>query len=447
MRVAVTGTGLSDATVVTFGGTPGTGLQVVSSTRVTVVAPARAAGTAQVRVTTPGGTSTTSPSFLYVDVSDGLVSQTPQRAEFRRDVVPNAPICLQITGTNGVPMGATGVVLNVTTVTPAAPGHVLVYPDSDGTGATPAPVGSTVNFEPGADVANAAFVELPANGKVCYVSRGGSSTVGVVLDVTGFTMPGSGIVTQASQRLVDTRSGSSHVGSVTGPVAPRTVQTVQVRGVAGVPADASAVILSAVVTNVTMPGHLRIYPAGPDVPNTSVVNYAPGKDKATATIVSLPASGKISFYSDTSLPVEVVLDVTGYVVGGSTYTAMPPKRVLDSRSGSGHLGPIPGALAAQTAYQVRLAGSGGIPADATSVVLNVVAIGPFAVGHLRIYPSTGASTVPPDVSSINYVPGRDIPNLVVVALPESGIVNLYSSMAPGGSVHLAVDVVGYVPAG
>ena len=230
-------------------------------------------------------------------------------------------------------------------------------------------------------------------------------------------------------------------------MAPRTVQTVQVRGVAGVPADASAVILSAVVTNVTMPGHLRIYPAGPDVPNTSVVNYAPGKDKATATIVSLPASGKISFYSDTSLPVEVVLDVTGYVVGGSTYTAMPPKRVLDSRSGSGHLGPIPGALAAQTAYQVRLAGSGGIPADATSVVLNVVAIGPSAVGHLRIYPSTGASTVPPDVSSINYVPGRDIPNLVVVALPESGIVNLYSSMAPGGSVHLAVDVVGYVPAG
>ncbi|WP_146848070.1 IPT/TIG domain-containing protein, partial [Cellulomonas terrae] len=389
VRVTVTGAGFSDATAVTFGGTPGTGLQVVSSTRLTVVAPARSAGAALVRVTSPAGTSTTSPSFLYVDVADGFVSQTPQRAEFRRDVAPNVPVCLQITGTNGVPVGASGVVLNVTTVAPGAPGHVIVYPDTDGNGATPAPVGSTVNFEPGADVANAAFVQLPENGKVCYLTRSGG-TVGVVLDVTGFMMPDAGIVTQASQRLVDTRS-AYRVGTVAGPVPPRTVQTVQVRGVAGVPENASAVILSAVVTNVNAPGNLRIFPAGQDVPVSSVVNYAPGKDKATATVVGLPASGKISFYSDTfapvhTSPVEVILDVTGYVVGDAVYSAVPPQRVIDTRPGSGHLGPIPGALAAGTAYQVRLPGSAGIPTGATAVVLNVVAISPSSVGNLRFYP-------------------------------------------------------------
>lgn len=447
VRVTLTGSGLSDATAVTFGGTPGTGLQVVSSTRVTVVAPARAAGAATVRVTTPAGTFTTSPSFLYVDTSDGLVSQSPQRAEFRRGVTPNVPVCVQITGTNGVPVGASGVVLNVTTVGPAAPGHVIVYPDTDGTGATPAPVGSTVNFEPGADVANAAFVQLPGNGKVCYLTRSGG-TVGVILDVTGFVMPDAGIVTQASQRLVDTRSGY-RTGTVAGPVPPRTVQTVQVRGEAGVPANATAVILSAVVTNVNAPGNLRIFPAGQDVPVSSVVNYAPGKDKATATVVGLPASGKISFYSDTfapvtTSPVEVILDVTGYVVGDTTYTAVPPTRVLDSRPGSGHLGPVPGALAAGTAYQVRLPGSAGIPTGATTVVLNVVAISPSSVGNLRFYPNKAGSTTPPAASNVNYVPGRAISNLVVVALPDDGIVNLYSEMFPGEVVDVAVDVVGYV---
>ncbi|KQY42827.1 hypothetical protein ASD18_17715 [Cellulomonas sp. Root137] len=448
VRVTVTGTSFTGATAVTFGDTPGTGLEVVSATQVSVVAPAHAAGTVPVRVTTPAGTSTTSASFLFVDVADGVVSQTPQRAVSSPAVVPGTPTCVQIAGTNGVPVGASGVVLNVTTVHPSALGYVVVYPDSDGAGATAPPAGSTVNFEPGADVANAAFVQLPANGKVCYFTRS-SGTVGVLLDVTGFTMPDAGIVTQASRRLVDTRAGSAHVGTVNGPVAPRTVQTVQVTGVAGVPADASAVILNATVTGATAQGNLRVFPAGQAVPNASVVNFAAGKDKANATIVDLPASGKVSFYSDTTAsvgtsPVQVILDVTGYVVGDTTYSALTPTRVLDTRPGTGHLGTIAGALQARTVYQVHLPGTGGIPADASAVVLNVTAIGPSALGNLRVYPNATGSTTPPTASTINYVPGRDVPNLVVVALPDDGIVNLYSDMSPGGTVHVAADVVGYI---
>ncbi|GEN81230.1 hypothetical protein [Actinotalea fermentans] len=57
--------------------------------------------------------------------------------------------CATVTGAGGVAADATGVLVNVTTVRPGGPGHVVVYPDSTGTGATPAPAGSTVNFEPG----------------------------------------------------------------------------------------------------------------------------------------------------------------------------------------------------------------------------------------------------------------------------------------------------------
>ncbi|KQR12076.1 carboxypeptidase regulatory-like domain-containing protein [Cellulomonas sp. Leaf334] len=446
--VTVTGADLTGATAVTFGDVPGTELQVVSATQVSVVAPAHAAGSVPVRVTTPVGTSTTSAPFLFVDVADGVVSQTPERAVSAPAVAPNSPVCVQITGTNGVPVGASGVVLNVTTVHPSHLGYVVVYPDTAGNGATPPPAGSSVNFEPGADVANAAFVQLPANGKVCYFTKS-AGAVGVLLDVTGFTMPDAGIVTQASQRLVDTRPGAGHVGSVSGPVAPRTVKTVQVRGMAGVPEDASAVILNATVTGATQPGNLRVFPAGQDVPTASVVNFASGTDKANATIVDLPVSGKVSFYSDTTAPVnvspvQVILDVTGYVVGGSTYSAVTPTRVLDTRPGTNHLGSIPGALKARTVYQVELPGTGGVPEDASAVVLNVTAIGPTSLGNLRVYPNAPGSTVPPTASTINYVPGRDIPNLVVVALPADGIVNLYSDMSPGGMVHVAADVVGYI---
>ncbi len=55
--VTVTGQYLTGATSVTFGGTAGTSVSVVNDTTVTVTTPARAAGTIDVRVTTPAGTS------------------------------------------------------------------------------------------------------------------------------------------------------------------------------------------------------------------------------------------------------------------------------------------------------------------------------------------------------------------------------------------------------
>ncbi|MCJ8055281.1 putative Ig domain-containing protein [Shinella curvata] len=66
--VVITGTGLSGATAVTFGGTAATGFTVNSATQITATAPAGAAGTVDIRVTTIGGTSATSVAdqFTYV---------------------------------------------------------------------------------------------------------------------------------------------------------------------------------------------------------------------------------------------------------------------------------------------------------------------------------------------------------------------------------------------
>ncbi|MEU5853548.1 IPT/TIG domain-containing protein, partial [Saccharopolyspora shandongensis] len=63
--VTITGTGFAGATAVTFGGTPAANFTVNSSTQITATTPPHAAGPAQVVVTTPAGSSTSSAFFLY----------------------------------------------------------------------------------------------------------------------------------------------------------------------------------------------------------------------------------------------------------------------------------------------------------------------------------------------------------------------------------------------
>jgi len=393
------------------------------------------------------GCNATVDADIVLEVPTGVVSQTPVRLVDDAAVSPDVPRCVQVApyfgieGAAGVPADASAVVLNVTADRPTGHGYVVVYPDTAGDETTPRPAGSTVNFELGTAVANAAFVQLPPDGAICYTTHG-APNVRVILDVTGYVMPDAGLSTQASVRLLDTRA-SSHVGALAGPVPPRQTQTIQVAGQAGLPADAAAVLLNVTVVGATGVGNLRVFPAGGALPNVSTVNYAADRTKANAAVVTLPASGKISFFSDTGSPVEVVLDVVGWAGAGGAYTAITPTRVVDTRPATA-VGTLVGPLAGRTVHAVDLSGVAGIPAGATGLVLNVTAIGPTSGGNLRVYPDvdgTGA-TPAPNASSINYIAGRDIPNLVVVGLPADGRVDFWSDSF--GTVQLAVDVLGYL---
>ncbi len=67
--VVITGTNLSGATNVTFGGTSATGYVVNSATQITATSPAGSSGTVNVRVTTVGGTSPTAVANQYTYVA------------------------------------------------------------------------------------------------------------------------------------------------------------------------------------------------------------------------------------------------------------------------------------------------------------------------------------------------------------------------------------------
>ncbi|PTT48993.1 IPT/TIG domain-containing protein, partial [Aeromonas sp. HMWF014] len=63
--VTLTGTNLTGATAVSFGGTAATGYTVNNATTITANTPAHAAGTVNVVVTTPGGSATLTNGYTY----------------------------------------------------------------------------------------------------------------------------------------------------------------------------------------------------------------------------------------------------------------------------------------------------------------------------------------------------------------------------------------------
>ena len=95
-------------------------------------------------------------------------------------VGPGATIKLQVTGKNGVPSGATAVVLNVTAVNATKNSYVTVYPDGKAR-----PVASNLNFTAGEAFPNLVVVPV-INGKVDFYNYTGS--VNLIADLAGYYM-------------------------------------------------------------------------------------------------------------------------------------------------------------------------------------------------------------------------------------------------------------------
>jgi hypothetical protein len=74
---------------------------------------------------------------------------------------------------------------------------------------------------------------------------------------------------------------------------------------------------------------------------------------------------------------------------------------------------------------------------ATAVAMNVTVTNPTVAGYLTVYPG-GMSR--PTASSLNFVAGQTIPNMVLVPLGPNNTVTFYNA---AGSVDVIADVLGY----
>jgi hypothetical protein len=234
---------------------------------------------------------------------------------------------LQVSGRAGVPGNVSAVVLNLTSDQASGTGFVTAFPCGEGR-----PNASNLNFRAGTAAANSAIVKVGSNGTVCLFV--GDADTHLIADINGWFGSGSGYSAATPARLLDTRRADSTVDGQAdggGPRATNDTLQLQVTGRAGVPGNATAVVLNLTSDQPGGTGFVTAYPCGEVRPNASNLNYGPGMAVANSAIVKVGANGRVCLYTgDTST--QLIADVNGWFTAGSGYTPITPTRLLDTRS-------------------------------------------------------------------------------------------------------------------
>ncbi|MFI8967118.1 hypothetical protein ACIGO8_34015, partial [Streptomyces sp. NPDC053493] len=330
-------------------------------------------------------------------------------------VGPGGTKLLKVAGRAGVPAeGLTSVVLNVTATNATAGSFVSVYPyDTVRTSA------SNLNFQAGQTVANLVTVPVK-DGYVELYNKNGS--VDLLADVAGYYTEGtagSSYEPVTPKRLMDTRDGTGVPKAKVGAGGTVTL-TVSEPGV-------TAVAMNVTATNATASGFVAAYPYGTTRPDVSSLNFTAGRTVPNLVIVPVK-DGKVTFYNRAG-SVDLIGDVAGYFKQGtgSVFTGMQPKRLMDTRDGTG----VPKAKVGAGATVSLTVGT-----KYKAVVLNVTATNATEGSFVSVYPYGTTRT---SASNLNFVAGQTVPNAVIVPVKD-GKITFYNK---NGSVDLIADVTGY----
>ena len=257
---------------------------------------------------------------------------------------------------------------------------------------------------------------------------------------------GSGDTTRVSERTPFDEFGAFHAVTPDrvldtrdplDPMGPGETITVPIAGLGDVPEDAVAVAVNVTVTAPTAEGWLTVWPAGDSMPPTSTINFVPGQTVANAATLRLGVDGEVSI-NNSAGSTHVVVDVAGWyddvqLSAGGGFVSMPPVRALDTRTALGPVGP-------GETIDLPVAGSFGVPSDATAVALSVTVDAPTAESWLTVWP-TGDTE--PLASTLNFTPGAVVANNAVVGVGTDGSVSIRNAF---GSTQIIVDVVGWFDA-
>ena len=381
--------------------------------------------------TAPSSTSSTSPDVAFQPIDPVRLLDT-RSAMSTIDCLANGvgaveggdEVRLAVSGRGGIAAGARAVALNVTVIGAAGAGYLTVSPCGQ-----PRPLASNVNFTAGATVANTVVVKLGTNGEVCLFS---SARVDVVVDASGWFGTRSNLTATLPTRVLDTRSGHAPrrpAGSIT---------EVVVGAPTGNSAPVTSVVLNVTVTDPDAAGFVTVFPCGTPMPLASNLNFAAGDTVANAVVAAVGVGpgvdSAVCLY--TSAPAHLVADLGGWFTGRADFVPLAPARLLDTRpgmatidgEGNGSGTPVGGAVT-----ELVVAGRGGVPHEATAVVLNVTVTRTGGAGHLTVYP---CGSTRPNASNVNFSANDTRANAVVAKIGAGGRVCLVSSVG----ADLVVDV-------
>ena len=330
---------------------------------------------------------------------------------------------LPVAGRGGAPYGAQAAVLNVTVTDANAAGFVTVYPCG-----TPRPVASSLNYTAGGTVANAVFAAIGVTGSVCIYTM---TNAHLIVDINGSFLTASTFHSMNPSRVLDSRERGPLLAA--GSVTRVAIST------GGAPTDASAAVLNVTVTGATGAGYVTVFPCGFQMPLASNLNFVAGSTVPNAVVSMVGAGGEVCLYN--SAPTHLVVDLNGYYGAASGFVSVVPGRVLDTRLGSttvDGIGSNTGLRPSGSVTEVLVTGRGGVPSNASAVVLNVTVTEAQAAGFVTVFP---CGTPRPNASNINTPAGATVPNAVVAQVGVDGKVCLFTMSA----AHLIVDVNGFYP--
>ena len=374
-------------------------------------------------VTAASGDWTTSLHELSLDTGSGYVPITPLRVLSSRDGIgligpfsSNVPRTFAVAGVGNIPGNADAITGNLTVTGQTAAGYVALTPTE-----TANPASSTLNFPLGDNRANNVTIALSPGGTLSAVYKAAVGRhVNVILDVTGYFLSGSGqhYFTTVPTRILESRSS---LGAPT--FHANVAQTFAVQGVAGIPAEATAITANLTVTGQTKAGYVSLTPTLDNSPSTSTINFPVGDTRANGLTIPIGPNGNVSaVYRAASGTANLILDVTGYYSAGSggpaptsgplLFHPLNPGRRIDTRQplGGGNTG---NGLSGAQGTEPRSVGIGlhfGVTSTAVAITGNLTVTGQTAAGYVSV---TDAAEVPPvlKTSTINFPLGDNRANV------------------------------------
>jgi murein DD-endopeptidase MepM/ murein hydrolase activator NlpD len=378
-------------------GAPTTTAVATTAPPATTAAPAPATTVAPVPVNTAPSTPAAGALWQFIS------PKTAYDSAWNGGTLPaNTRQTVKVSGLSGVPSGTGGVLVRLSASEAASAGYLVAYACDSGV-----PLASVLSYRQGGSSVGSTVVRV-VKGQICLTS---SARVKAKVEVLAAqAASGVGLQPVTATRVLDTRS--------TGRLVPGS-QVQLSNATLGVPAGAQA--LTVTVTFV-----------GPDTAGTFSLGFcgqglwnAPmGADGVSSFSMTMRVSAT-GWCLSSSVPTDVVIDVTGVWAGSSKVSTVDPLRVFDSRDSGG---------VTSSGRAVPVAGLGGVPAGASSALVSLTLVTGALGTSVYAYPcgetwSTG--------TVIAAQPGRVATAVVPVRLGGGQV--CLASIHPADVI---VDVVG-----
>jgi hypothetical protein len=198
-------------------------------------------------------------------------------------------------------------------------------------------------------------------------------------------------------------------------------------------------------------------PAAYGVRGTAAVGYGGNFNGGTAAIGLNPGAGAVpnpniggpagfegdlyrgstngSLWYRTNAAASAYRRVGDATTAGALTLLATPVRYVDTRISGGAF-----VMGEVRSYNFVTLNAGTIPAGATGIVGNIVAVSPNTTGNLQI--NTANSFPAGSAAVLNFNPGQDIANHFVSALSAASLMFVRAN-PNGGSVQLVIDIYGY----